>query len=181
MTKTYVNNSRKIETLQAEYDDLLNLMSKAESVEDVLTIKDRLYNIQYELDSLQQSNNNIDYDANYSILTVYIEKSSSLSYKLPFSKQLKEAFSDSIEIIKDFILFLVTIWWIILIILLIIFRKKIFKKLKNNKDFNLSKDIVVPENLEEMTPNVEENSEEENIVEESLEENNLEQEENSEE
>lgn len=140
MTKEYVNNSRKIDALQAEYDDLKDLMKKAENVEEILTIKDRLYELQYQLDSLEQSNNDIDYDAEYSILHIYIEKAnSSIGYKVPYYKQIKEAFNDSIEIIKDFILFLIRIWWLILAVLVIIYRKKIFKKLKNNKDFDLSK------------------------------------------
>ena len=138
MTKQYVNNARKLETLQAEYDDLKNLMSKAETVDEVLTIRDRLSDLAYQMDSLEQNNNDIDYDANFSTINITIEKAYTGSYgKLPFGKQLKEAFLNSVELIEDFILFLVNIWWIILAVVLFFCRKKIkklFKRNKNNKD-----------------------------------------------
>ena len=137
MTKQYVNNSRKLETLKAEYDDLKDLMSKAETVDEVLTIKDRLYDLTYQMDSLEQSNNDIDYDADYSTINITIEKAYSGSYgKLPFGKQLKEAFLNSVELIGEFILFLINIWWIILAVVLFFCRKKIKKLFKRNKDNN---------------------------------------------
>lgn len=160
MTKQYVNNSRKLETLQAEYDDLKALMSKAETVDEVLTIRDRLSDLTYQMDSLEQSNNDIDYDANFSTITITIEKAYNGSYgKLPFGKQLKEAFLNGIELIEDFIIFLVNIWWIILAAILIIFRKRIFRKRiksKNinqnletdfNKEFNEVNDIKPEDNI----------------------------------
>lgn len=160
MTKQYVNNSRKLETLQAEYDDLKALMSKAETVDEVLTIRDRLSDLVYQMDSLEQSNNDIDYDADFSTITITIEKAYNGSYgKLPFGKQLKEAFLNGIELIEDFIIFLVNIWWIILAAILIIFRKRIFRKRiksKNinqnletdfNKEFNEVNDIKPEDNI----------------------------------
>lgn len=137
-TKEYVSNERKIDVLQSEYDELKELLKEAKNVKEVLTIKDRMSELQYNLDSLTQHNNDIDYDVDYSRIQITIEKSSTFS-KIPYYKQMRDAFLDSFYVIGEFFLFLIRIWWVILAVLIIIYRRKIFKKLKCNKSFDLTK------------------------------------------
>ena len=144
-TKQYSDNSRRIDVLKTEYDELKDLMKEAQNLEEILELKDRLTELSYEIESYEQSNATIDYDAKYSTLTIRITKYSSGSFEsIPFGQQIKEAFHDSIEFIKAFIIFLVTIWFFIFLILLFIFRKKIkklFKRNKKNVD-NLESEVV---------------------------------------
>ena len=111
-TKSYTDNERRIGILQAEYDELKELMSKAQSVEEILSIKDRMLEVTYELEGLKGANDTIDYDANFARLEVSLQLNSSRD-PLSFGHQIKEALGDSITAIKGVVLFLVRIWWIL--------------------------------------------------------------------
>ena len=54
VTLQYVDIEAHIDTYEAERDSLMELMGKAESVEDILTIREQLRDINYELDSLNR-------------------------------------------------------------------------------------------------------------------------------
>ena len=143
-TKEYSDNTRKIEILKTEYNELKELMKEAKNLEEMLQLKDRLTELSYEIDSYEQSNQNIDYDSQYSTLNISITKYASGAFeKIPFHQELKEAFLNSISIIKHFIVFLVNIWWIILAVALFFYRKKIKKLFKRNKNNNDHDDLEV--------------------------------------
>lgn len=53
MTLEYVDLESHKKTLQAEHERLLQLMEQAESIEDIITIEQRLSNVQYQLESME--------------------------------------------------------------------------------------------------------------------------------
>ena len=120
-TKEYTETAKKIEILETEYNELKEMMEQSNDVQDLLAVKDRMVNVTYELEFLKSRNETIDYDANYSILSVWI---SSSKYEEPevesFGTQFKNSLRASIYGLKLFILFLVRIWWIIIILITII-------------------------------------------------------------
>ena len=142
MTKSYTDNERRLDILKTEYDELKSLMKSANKVEDILSVRDRLSEITYEMEELKGSNDAIDYDSNFSRLEVTLQLTGSAS-PVSFWYQIKEAFSNSIYAIKALFLFLVEIWWVILAGFGIFFFAK--KKISCNKEKskkNNVKDIV---------------------------------------
>lgn len=65
VTLNYVDLVSHKKTLQAEHDRLLELMERAEYIEDIITIEQRLSNIQYQIESMEAQlrtyDNKVDY------------------------------------------------------------------------------------------------------------------------
>lgn len=153
MTKAYQDNERRMDILQTEYDEMKDLMKKAESVDDVLSIRDRLSDITYELESLKESNNSIDYDSNYSRIEITLQLTGNAS-PVSFGYQIKQAFVNSIQAIKTLFLFLIEIWWVLLIIaggIYYMFKRKPLKQKKEEN--NVAEEV--PEIKEELAENTE--------------------------
>ena len=74
MTKTYNDNALKIQLLETEYETLNGFMEQATSVEDMLEVRDRMTDVMYELEQLNNANNMIDYDAAYSQVTLSVNE-----------------------------------------------------------------------------------------------------------
>lgn len=71
VTLEYVDLESHKKTLQAEHERLLQLMEQAESIEDIITIEQRLSNVQYQLESMEAQLRTYDNKVDYS--TVYLD------------------------------------------------------------------------------------------------------------
>lgn len=71
VTLEYVDMASHKKTLQAEHDRLLELMEQAESIEDIITIEQRLSNVQYQIESMEAQLRTYDNKVDYS--TVYLD------------------------------------------------------------------------------------------------------------
>ena len=69
ITKQYNDTVIEIEALNTQHQRLLQLLEKAETVEDIMTIESELTNVRYELESqesrLRVMDNQIDYSTIY--------------------------------------------------------------------------------------------------------------------
>ena len=70
VTLSYVDMESRRNTLQTEQERLLALLAKAESIEDIITIEDRLSTVRYQLESMESQLRTIDNQVDYS--TVYL-------------------------------------------------------------------------------------------------------------
>lgn len=97
LTRTYYDLQARISTLRGEEEWLTQYMSEAQNVSEMLEIKDRLTEVQYEIEQLTTHVNTIDYDADYS--TVHIELVQVSSYTesrdATFSERLSGYFEGS--------------------------------------------------------------------------------------
>ena len=73
VTLEYVDMASHKKTLQAEHDRLLELMEQAESIEDIITIEERLSNVRYQIESMEAQLRTYDNKVDYS--TVYLDVS----------------------------------------------------------------------------------------------------------
>lgn len=73
VTLEYVDMASHKKTLQAEHDRLLQLMEQAETIEDIITIEQRLSNVQYQIESMEAQLRTFDNKVDYS--TVYLDVS----------------------------------------------------------------------------------------------------------
>ena len=86
-TREYNDNTERIDLLQAEYDYYKKLLESAEDLETIIELRDTLTDLMSEITSLQTSNKDIAYDAEYSrvyidITEVIINSSLGLSLKV---------------------------------------------------------------------------------------------------
>ncbi|MDE6517827.1 MAG: DUF4349 domain-containing protein [Acetatifactor sp.] len=73
VTLDYVDMASHKKTLQAEHDRLLELLEQAESIEDIITIEQRLSNVRYQIESMESQLRTYDNKVDYS--TVYLDVS----------------------------------------------------------------------------------------------------------
>lgn len=73
VTLDYVDMASHKKTLQAEHGRLLELMEQAESIEDIITIEQRLSNVRYQIESMEAQLRTYDNKVDYS--TVYLDVS----------------------------------------------------------------------------------------------------------
>lgn len=73
VTLTYVDMESHRDALRTEQTRLLELLEKAENLEDILTIEERLTNVRYRLESMESSLRTIDNQVEYS--TVHLKVS----------------------------------------------------------------------------------------------------------
>lgn len=71
VTLTYVDIESKKNSLKTEEKRLLEIMESAETVEDIITIEDKLANVRYELESIESQLRSYDNQVDYS--TVYLD------------------------------------------------------------------------------------------------------------
>lgn len=116
VTSQYVDIEAHIDTYEAERDSLMQLMNKAEDVEDILKIREQLRDINYELDSLQRQLKAMQNKVSYSTVTVNAKETRSImggtSKKKSFwgriGEKFAEEFADGWEIALDVLIFIVT-------------------------------------------------------------------------
>ena len=71
VTLTYVDMEAHVKALKVQEESLLRLLSQAETVEDIISIEDRLSYVRYEIDSYESQLRTYDSLINYS--TVYLD------------------------------------------------------------------------------------------------------------
>ena len=76
ITLKYHDTESRKKALKEEYDRLLELMAKAESVDAIITIEARLSDIRYELDNYESDLRSYDNQVDYSTVTVDVTEKS---------------------------------------------------------------------------------------------------------
>lgn len=71
VTLSYVDMESRRNTLKTEQERLLTLLAQAESIDDIITIEDRLSTVRYHLESMESQLRTIDNQVDYS--TVYLD------------------------------------------------------------------------------------------------------------
>ena len=74
ITLQYVDMESHRNALQAEYDRLLELMERAETVEDIITIESRLSDVRYQIESMESQLRTYDNKIDYSTVYLYISE-----------------------------------------------------------------------------------------------------------
>lgn len=74
VTLTYVSTESRIAALEIEQERLLNLLSKAENMEDLLTIEERLTEVRYELEQVNSQLRVLANQVNYATVNLSIQQ-----------------------------------------------------------------------------------------------------------
>ena len=106
VTAQYYDVQAHMNAYKAQEARLLELMERAESVEDVITIESRLSEVRYQIENLQATLNNWDRRVSYS--TVYLELNEVKVYtpeperRVSYGEELWGALKDGVESLVDF-------------------------------------------------------------------------------
>lgn len=141
VTLDYVDLASHKKTLQAEHDRLLELMERAEYIEDIITIEQRLSNVQYQIESMEAQlrtyDNKVDYSTVYldvsevQELTPIEEHEETLWERISggFMKDLKKIGNGALEIVVWLLVHIPTlVVWALIITLFIVWIRWIQKR-----------------------------------------------------
>lgn len=144
MTEIYNDNDTKIKALEVQQERLIELMSQAANVTELLEIEDRLTSIRYQLESLNNSNNKIDYDVKYSIVNIELKEVNKYSSdEYGFFERLKDVFGESwdnfLSKLEDWLFALIYVLPFIALLCLIIFVVNLIRVKQGKEKLSLKK------------------------------------------
>lgn len=135
ITSVYYDNKYKVESLEKERDALLEIYDKAETISEILEVKEKISNVEREIQSLTQTLKIQDREVAYATVDVTLQEKTRLDLKsqlnLPFGIRVSESFQEGwtrfvIDMqdlciylaghIFDILFFVLVIWIIVLII-----------------------------------------------------------------
>lgn len=160
ITLQYHDTESRKKALQSEYDRLLELMAKAESVDAVIAIEQRLSEIRYQLDSFESDLRRYDNQVDYSTVTVDVSETTVLtaSEKSGFWSRVQANLESNLEDLGDAVTSFL-IWFLsslpVLLALAILFFiiYRIVKMIRNRrKSRKAAKEIAKVKTTDTITP-----------------------------
>lgn len=138
VTDSYYDYKTKLKTLEAEYDKVIEFYDRAETINELMSIEERLSNIQYQIDGLKLKINNYDLLTKYSTLEISITETEILTNTSEtFLSKVNNAFIEGWENLKlniqDAIVFGAYHIWEILIVLIGLIIAMISININNKK------------------------------------------------
>ena len=141
ITKSYNDTSTTIEVLEKEESMLLDMMDRAESIEDMIHVEERLSNVQRELAIYRSDLYGMDVDIAYSTINVNVQEVMEYTYKpieTTFFQRIWDACQGSVESFLDaceaFLTAIISAlpYIIIALVVIIIEMKRLTKKTTKN-------------------------------------------------
>lgn len=157
ITGQYISTQSRIKALEAEYDALLNILKKADKVEDLITLQDRLTSVNAELERNKTTLKTYDEQIAYSTVTMSIDevqRVTTTTENRTFGQELRSRLSDNLYDISEgarsfalwfisslpYILIFAVIAVVVLIIVRHILKGKKVNSEKVRKQFEESKE-----------------------------------------
>ncbi len=141
VTLKYVDLDSHKKALQAEYDRLIQLLEKAESIEDIITIENRLSSVRYQIEGMEAQLRTIDNQVSYSTVYMNIDEvavfTPVVEEKTAFERiaeGFKENLTDIGISVQEFVIaFIINIpyliiWAVIILVVVLIIRKSAKKR-----------------------------------------------------
>jgi hypothetical protein len=105
ITLQYTDTESHKRALEAEQKQLLEIMSKAEEISDIITIEEQLTDVRYRLDSIRSQLKTYDNQVDYS--TVYLNVEEVIQYTEPPVEgpleRIRKGFAESLQSVWDFL------------------------------------------------------------------------------
>lgn len=99
VTSNYVDTEARIKSLRVEYETLLDLLSRAESLDNIITLQDRLSNVRYQIESYEAKLRSYDDLVAYSTVRLEINEveRETVVEKEGFGSEISRRFRESLE------------------------------------------------------------------------------------
>lgn len=140
ITDTYTDLNAKLTSLKAQEDRVLEFYKEAKTLDELLAVEERLSEIRYEIDYIENQLKNYDLQVAYSTLyiTVYETKEyteTSESFWTRLGNSFSNGWTNFTGNVGDFILDIVyNIWTIIILILVGFGGYKLYKHIRNKRN-----------------------------------------------
>ncbi len=128
VTLQYVDIEARISTYEAERDSLMELLDTATNLKDILTLRDKIAEVNYELDSLQSQLKTMSNKVTYSTVTISALETRTIAGnkgEKTFWSKIWDDFAyemeDGLEAAIELLIFIITRLPVILILALIVF------------------------------------------------------------
>lgn len=95
ISQQYYDTTAQIEALQIQERNLLTMLEKCETIEDMITVEQRLSEVQYELRDLQTTRRYMDMDVAYSYVNISV--SEVMEYRKDSAPVRKNTFADRLK------------------------------------------------------------------------------------
>ena len=144
VTLSYVDMESRRNALRTEQERLLALLEKAESIEDIITIEDRLSSVRYQLESMESRLRTIDNQVDYSTVYMNVTEVQELTpvAERTVPERIADGFMGTLKnigngVVEFIIWFLVNIpylvIWAALITVVVLVIRRIWKKKAKKK------------------------------------------------
>lgn len=144
VTLTYVDLASHKESLETEQTRLLQLLEKAETIEDIITIEQRLSNVRYQIESMESRLRTYDNKVDYSTVYLNIDEVQELTPVVDETiwQQISGGFITSLKDIgngcKEILIWLVVnspylILWAAAIVLIVLLTRRRMRKPQSKK------------------------------------------------
>lgn len=99
LTETYYDNENRLKSYRIQEERLFAMLEKAQTVEEMLNIEERLCDVQYRIESLTNTQRTIDNDVKYATFHLNLKEVTKYTSPAPktFGDRLGETLSDSGE------------------------------------------------------------------------------------
>ena len=145
VTLNYVDTETRIKTLEIEQERLLALLEKADDLEYIIKLEQRLSEVRYNIESFQSRLRTYDDKITYSTVHIYVYEVTRVQEKAPETlwERISNGFADTMYDIsngaQDFLVwFIVNIpylvfWTVTIVILVVVLKKKHANRKAKNK------------------------------------------------
>jgi len=105
MTVQYADNEARLATLRAKMERLNELLEKAETVEDLISIESAIADTQYSIDSYETRQRTIDRQVDMSEVDIYLREDSpvEVTSEMSLGERISRAFQNSVEDFGQFL------------------------------------------------------------------------------
>lgn len=144
ITLEYVDLESKKESLKIEQSRLLELLERADALEDIITLENRLTQVRYQIESMESSLRTFDDKVDYSTVYLTISEVQVLTPVVkdtPMERMIKgftESFTDVCDGTVEFVIWFVAsvpyfVVWIVIIGMIILMIRGMIRKKKAKK------------------------------------------------
>jgi len=142
VTLNYIDVQSKKESLQVEQERLLELLSRAEYLDDIITLEERLSNIRYQIENMERQLRSFDDQVEYSTVNLTVQEVKELTPVVVIEEttweRIAKGFTSSMTSIgisfREFFVWFVVklpylvIWGIVIGVIVLVTKKSIKKK-----------------------------------------------------
>lgn len=140
VTLSYVDTEARIKTLEIEQERLYALLEKADTLDAIITLEQRLSEVRYEIESYKTKLRNYDDKITYSTVKIYVYEVTKVTEKEPetllerISNGWAETMEDISKSAQNFVVWLVmnlpylVFWGVVIVVLVVVLKKKRAKR-----------------------------------------------------
>ncbi|NLL39678.1 MAG: DUF4349 domain-containing protein [Clostridiales bacterium] len=149
ITSQFIDTESRLKTYKIEENRLLEMLEKAETVADMITIESRLSEVRYNIESVTSQLNNWQHQVDYSTINLSIYEVKELSPEIAIPRTLGEEIVDALRkslrgligFLKEALVFIIAalpvlVLVAVVLIIVIAIRKKVKKRKSENMPGN---------------------------------------------